>query len=297
MKLKVCGHAKGFTGDSKTFGIFLKDKGLIPSWLTITQKDDFDYLYVYGRYDDLNHIDVDPNKIIVTDNEPTWSRNASCNWLKKKGFLLDPSDCRIITCPHILKKHPIHYFMDTDFSDQKTKKCSMVVSAKKNVEKNPFYEKRVGLVHKILESDLQIDIYGKGWDDHNISDIRMKGFVEDKADALVPYEYSIAVENCVEDRYITEKFHDCILTDTKPIHCGWSHNIYHNLIYDKFDIDSPTVIDDLRAILNQPKRLQNTSYYPHLPVKFKSEKITYYIHFSPFYVLLRNTSMSYVKGK
>jgi hypothetical protein len=288
MKLKVCGHAKGFTGDSETFGDFLKEKGMIPPWFSMTQGDDFDYLYVYGRYEAINTMDIDPKKVIVTDNEPTWSRNASCNWLKKKGFLLDPDDCRIITCPHILKNHDLNYFMDNDFTPQKTKKCSIVVSAKQGVEKNPFYEKRVQLVEKILDSDLPIDIYGKGWEDHNISDSRMKGFVDDKSDALIPYEYSIAIENCIEERYITEKFHDCILTDTKPIYCGWGFHMYHDLIYDRFNIDSPTVIEDLRSIINQPKRLKNTAYYPHAPVKFKPQKIIYYIYFNPLYVLIRN---------
>lgn len=111
----------------------------------------------------------------------------------------------------------------------KNKKCSFIVSsrsgrngAKQNsIHKyGNLYETRLKLVEKILESNLDIDIYGRGLNKFFGSHKKIKGEVEHKIDALKDYQFSIAIENCKEDGYFTEKIGDCILTDTTPIYMG-----------------------------------------------------------------------------
>jgi hypothetical protein len=41
-----------------------------------------------------------------------------------------------------------------------------------------------------------------------------------RQDALVNYKFNIAIENEYQENWITEKFYDCILTDTIPIYFG-----------------------------------------------------------------------------
>jgi hypothetical protein len=83
------------------------------------------------------------------------------------------------------------------------------------------------LVEKILASDLDIDIYGKGWD---IKDARYKGELKEKKDGLIDYHTSICIENSVEDYYVTEKFWDIVICDAFPIpYAAIAENTMQNL--------------------------------------------------------------------
>ena len=69
----------------------------------------------------------------------------------------------------------------------------------------PFREE---VARRLLE-DQRIDCFGKG--------IR---FVELKSEALLPYCFSVAMENCREDYYYTEKITDCFMCGTVPVYWG-----------------------------------------------------------------------------
>jgi hypothetical protein len=64
-----------------------------------------------------------------------------------------------------------------------------------------------------------------------------------RQDALVDYKFNIAIENEHQDNWITEKFYDCVLTDTIPIYFGCKNikEIYpeggYILIEDINDLD------------------------------------------------------------
>ena len=75
-----------------------------------------------------------------------------------------------------------------------------------------------------------------------------------KFDGLYDYKYSIALENCKKDNYITEKFTDCILCGTIPIYYG-ADNVGEYFPKDCFytiDLKSPSCLVDLKNILNRP---------------------------------------------
>jgi len=110
-----------------------------------------------------------------------------------------------------------------------------------------IYDKRLQLVERILDSDLDIDIYGRGL---HLDDRRVKGPLEHKYSGLLPYEYSIAIENSREKNYVTEKFVDCVLCNTVPLYCGAPNidEIYDPRYFLQLDLDSPSIITDIKKL-------------------------------------------------
>jgi hypothetical protein len=134
----------------------------------------------------------------------------------------------------------------------KPKKLSFCVS---NLKGNEMYDFRRELVYKILESDLDCDIFGSGWE---IYDPRYKGIATDKADALLPYEYSIAIENSIFDGYVSEKMFDCFLCNTVPLYYGSPtvEQVYNPDSFLKlpFTNDIPALLNWLKELAEAPAR-------------------------------------------
>ncbi len=76
----------------------------------------------------------------------------------------------------------------------------------------------------------RIDIYGRGFRDF-----------DDKWDVLAPYRYHIAIENCSDPYYWTEKLADCYLTETFPIYygCRNADNYFPDNAFQNIDIRQP----------------------------------------------------------
>jgi hypothetical protein len=101
----------------------------------------------------------------------------------------------------------------------KTKTMSMIASAKGYF---PGHALRHQIIRKILNSPLGIDIYGRGLEGL-YSDPRVKGTLHgDKEPAFRDYKFTIAIENCSEVAWITEKFYDPILRGVIPLYWGAS---------------------------------------------------------------------------
>jgi len=143
---------------------------------------------------------------------------------------------------------PYHYF-DGAEQIKKQKKLSVIMSGLYFSRGN--YRKRIALLERLLASDLDMDIYGRGLD---ISDPRYKGPLVNKHSGLIPYEYSIAIENSNERNYVSEKFIDCVLCNTTPIYNGAPNikEIYDERYFKTIDLDSPTIIEDIRNIIREP---------------------------------------------
>ena len=90
----------------------------------------------------------------------------------------------------------------------KTKGISCIASTKQDL---PGHSKRFQFVQNIEDSNLSIDVFGRG---------RTHPLPDGKLDGLLPYRYSIAIENTVHDDYFTEKIMDCWLAGTVPIYFG-----------------------------------------------------------------------------
>lgn len=117
----------------------------------------------------------------------------------------------------------------------KTKYMSIVVSNKNMTEDHGFRHK---LVKALKDKKLPVDIYGKGYN-----------YVEDKGDALRDYKFSIALENCQINSYISDKIIDCLATYTIPIYRGCES------IKDFFNMDGIWTIQSIDDCINMVERL------------------------------------------
>ncbi|WGQ08889.1 glycosyltransferase family 10 [Pedobacter gandavensis] len=229
--------------------------------LSFTIGDEYDYAVVFNSTKEGINIKA---KIITVIQEPSWSpAHSNTAFLTDSDYLI-VHDQQLFEDTHHIKlgkkviEQPSYMFFHDHVdkslftekkSIQKPKKLSMIVSSLSFNIGN--YTKRMKLLRSILSSDLDIDIYGKGF---NISDPRYKGFVEYKHTALLPYEYSIAIENSNEKNYITEKFVDCAICNTIPIYCGAPNiaEVYNEKYFHTLDLDSPTIIEDIKEIIKNP---------------------------------------------
>jgi hypothetical protein len=85
----------------------------------------------------------------------------------------------------------------------KTKNISIIASEKNYLEGHKL---RHLVINKFKD---KLDLFGRGY-----------RFVENKADMLKDYRFSIIIENVRYENYFTEKIVDCIITGTVPIYWG-----------------------------------------------------------------------------
>lgn len=89
---------------------------------------------------------------------------------------------------------------------EKTKMISCIASGLKQLRGHRL---RLSFVNKLKAAMPGVDFYGK----QNQS-------LPDKIDGLLPYRYSIAIENAAKPYYFTEKINDCFLAWTVPLYYG-----------------------------------------------------------------------------
>jgi hypothetical protein len=115
------------------------------------------------------------------------------------------------------------YHMDGPLSDyldgfDKRRVISMVTS---NIA-HGFYLFRYKIA-KELASCGWVDVYGRGLNVRGC-----KGELSNKADGLIPYKFSVCMENGIWDDYISDKIIDAVLCRTIPIYVG-ARNIHEHI--------------------------------------------------------------------
>lgn len=257
-------NIKFFSNYDTPEGLLKRFLANYPVWddaLEFTIAEDYEFAVVFNRTDDI----IKPSaKIITVIQEPSWSpANEKNPFLTKSDYLIihDPKlfeqnlnlklGGNVIESPSYMFYHDRvdKSFFNYAVGTKKVRKLSIIVSYQNY--KVGIYQKRYGLLEKILASDLDIDIYG--WR-LKTDDPRYKGFIDYKFTGLLPYEYSIAIENSVEKNYITEKFFDCVLCNTIPIYYGAPNinEVYDDKYIGNINIDSPTIINDIKKIIAEP---------------------------------------------
>jgi hypothetical protein len=98
---------------------------------------------------------------------------------------------------------------------EKTQPMSIMVSEKTEA---PGHIYRHDLVKAILQSNMNIDIYGRGCK-YYFDDSRLKGEFSDN-EPYEQYEFHICIENFQAEYYTSEKYTNCILCGTTPIYWG-----------------------------------------------------------------------------
>jgi hypothetical protein len=229
--------------------------------IQFTTDDDYNFAVAFNRADGHHK---DSAKLITVVQEPTFSEAfAQGDSLTNSDYLLIHDVARfesvwniklgryVIESPAFMFYHDRldHKFFDQVGEIKKDRKISIIVSSHHFPWAN--YHKRLGVLDKILQSDLDIDIFGRGW---YIPDDRFKGELVHKSDGLLPYEYSIAIENSNEKNYISEKFFDCVLCNTVPIYNGAPNiaEVYDPNHFKSLSLESPDVVDEIKSIIAQP---------------------------------------------
>ena len=143
---------------------------------------------------------------------------------------------------------------------KKKKNISCIVS---NKNLGPTYEDRINFIKKYNEIyPNSIDIYGKGWSNNELGS-NYKGELgsyhqsanksSSKLDGLIPYEYSICLENYPNEKVTSEKITDTILCNTIPIYSGTKDTTkyYPNHAFYLIDIKSENIYEETNNILNK----------------------------------------------
>lgn len=238
----------------------------------ITYNNDYDYHIVFNYC----HGYTDFSKTICFTQEPSWSAHIKPDFLRqcKNVFFHDNT---LLGLPNIIESPSIMFpHIRGNISDLasrphiKTKKMSFVCSG---LVGNNNYNFRSDLFKKLLETDLDIDFYGYGWE--GITDSRYKGAFDNKEITLSEYEFSIAIENSCEKGYTTEKFFDCLLCNTIPIYFGNPNidNIYPKDSFLKLiDTNIETAVETIKYIHS------NKKYNDYLPtlIEGKNKYLTDY---------------------
>ena len=106
-----------------------------------------------------------------------------------------------------------HWFPEFNYDEfcllkptPKSKKLSWVTSTNSDLK---GHQLRIKLLNYLEETNLDFDLYGRGFT-----------FINDKADGLINYKYSLAIENFSTNDYWTEKIADCLLCWTIPLYWG-----------------------------------------------------------------------------
>ena len=226
--------------------------------LMLTTGDDYDVAVVFNRTSEYIKESV---KIITIAQEPSFSpvwinnpflEESDIFIIHDKSLFNIGKNVKVIELPSIMWFHDhikYSFFMYSEKAKKK-KKLSMIVSGINANIPNTNYTKRIDLVNKIINSDLNIDIYGKGL---QINDKRYKGQLEYKFQGLMEYQYSISLENSCEQNYVSEKFIDPILCGSKPLYYGCPNikEIYNPESYSLIDLDSPTIIEDIKELIKE----------------------------------------------
>jgi len=258
----------------------------------LTYHDDYDYLIIFNGY--RGNI-KDKTKTFGFIQEPSWKTNLMgienlsniCQsvFYHKSGIL---NNDNVIISNSIMLHHlwnkpmkgEIRYTINNTKNiikriHKKTKKLSIIVSNRDDISKvgDDRYYRRQKLVSDLLNSDLEFDMFGLGWE---LEDKRYKGYLSNKIDGLSQYEFSICLENSIEDSYISEKFVDAILCNTVPIYNGAVNvgDYYPEKSFEYINLDGD-VISNIKNIINgygeysfdESKKLYTEKYNPFYIIK------------------------------
>jgi hypothetical protein len=202
---------------------------------------DYDYLVVFNQIPPELNERIDPRRAVFVAAEPINIKRYDFRFLRQFGTIITndrdtPHPRRIFSqvgAPwHIgvptgqLARYgeSVSFAQLERLSGPKTKLVSVICSDK---DFTPAHRRRLEFVNALrAHFGARLDFFGRGLRDF-----------EDKAQALVPYRYHIALENTDASDAWTEKIADPYLTETFPIYWGCRN------LQDYFPADSFARVD------------------------------------------------------
>jgi len=227
---------------------------------------DYDYIVVLEQLKKRLDISISSDRLIFIAGEGSSIKKYKKKFLDQFGH--------VITCQTRIKhnskliRSPGHswFFTKKTYDEllnttkiEKTKSLSIIVS---NKTMTKGHRNRLLFCLKLKKRlGNRVDLFGRGF----------KEF-DDKWDMIAPYKYSVAIENSIEDHWITEKLTDCFASHTYPFYVGAPNakDYYNSNSFAVIDIeDFEKSVTTILNILDDPKH-----YEKHL--KFvKDSKIRY----------------------
>lgn len=140
---------------------------------------------------------------------------------------------------NVVHFQPAEYWVQTEQVDGFIKKsfaCSLIASAK---NKLAGHKLRHQLVRWVKDEAIECEVLGRGY----------RPF-EKKVDGLLPYYYSVVIENIEETHYFSEKLLDAFISGTVPIYWGATN------IRDYFDPAGMVVCKDLAELKSALQKMK-----------------------------------------
>lgn len=194
------------------------------------QARDYDWLAVYDRFPSAEgerfsmwreELACPPENTVFITVEPSSIKSYEPAFLNQFGHVLTGHEPWSIRHPGIIRSQPgLRWFygaagdgfksldeMLAEPQPVKTRDISTVCSNKQH--KHTLHQKRYHFSQRLKTAMPELEIYGRGVRD-----------MKDKAEAIDPYRYHIAIENHRCDHHWTEKVSDVFLGWSLPIYCG-----------------------------------------------------------------------------
>lgn len=279
MKIKICAG----WADCESITKRLTDQSAINDSFTFVCDDSYDII-VYNNY--VTEIPKHGTKAFLFFHEPSWSGSHQKQFnedITVFGFnteLYNVPNGRLIEMPACMfyggagpGREGGDFWTRNNLSKlslNKTKNISSIISCLGKEGVYPYgclYDKRYNLLDNLMSDTFKyIDFYGCHLE------------LPFKKDGLVDYRFSLCIENSNEKNYISEKFYDCILTNTIPIYFGcknikdiWPFGGYLN-------IENIQDIETIKSLLNYIEINAEILYNSMLPdlLKIKNEYLIKY---------------------
>jgi len=157
-----------------------------------------------------------------------------------------PADGIFVDTPAIHDKHA------------KSRDCSHIFSDKRILEGHRL---RHDIAHHIRKAGYDVDFYGRGCNP-----------IDRKAEALLPYRFSISIENNRAPNYHTEKILDCFACRTVPVYWG------DPTVFEHFDQKGIIVFESAMDLMQIIPKLNEDLYLSMLdPIEANHAKsLDYY---------------------
>jgi hypothetical protein len=211
---------------------------------TTDELDEYDAVLVLNTPEKNLSIVTDPGRTIAIMMEPgvrslhPWMFRGTEQYAK----LLSP----VANKGNIELSHGfMGWYFDRNISDlallpvpEKTRPISCIVSSLKQLEGHRL---RLNFITNCKKEIPAMDLFGKGIN-----------YISDKMDGLLPYHYSIAIENTSIPYYFTEKINDCFLAYTVPLYYGCQNidKFFPSQSYIPIDINNPgAAIKKIRNVM------------------------------------------------
>ena len=155
---------------------------------------------------------VSLHKIVVI------SQIDNINKLIKSSSGIDISEriTHLRTIPHV---HFHHMATAEELNTIKSGRKKLICSVVSGFNGVPGYEDRRKFLEEFSRSTPQFDIYGR-YSKAIYSLPAYRGYAASKYQTLSQYRYNLAIENSIEDWYISEKIFDALLCGCMPIYYG-----------------------------------------------------------------------------